>query len=42
MLGALPNIFQNTPELLQFFRGEERDEKIKFNCFPGMSYGKCF
>lgn len=28
MLGALPNIFQNTPELLQFFRGVSKMRRL--------------
>jgi hypothetical protein len=33
MLGALPNIFQNTPELLQFFRGEEKMKRLSLIAF---------
>jgi hypothetical protein len=33
MLGALPNIFQNTPELLQFFRGGVKMKRLSLIVF---------
>jgi hypothetical protein len=33
MLGALPNVFQNTSELLQFFRGEEKMKRLSLIVF---------